>query len=58
MAAIAWLGQQAGLDLLRVKTGHELDAVLSAWATRQGLLNETTSACNRIGIDLIRTEFG
>jgi Protein of unknown function (DUF429) len=36
-AAINWLAQHAGLDLTRVKTGHELDAVLSAWATREGL---------------------
>jgi hypothetical protein len=36
-AAIAWLAEQAGLDLAPGTTGHELDAILSAWATREGL---------------------
>jgi hypothetical protein len=38
VAAIAWLAQHAGLDLASVTTGHELDAVISAWATREGSL--------------------
>jgi len=37
-AVIAWFAQYAGLDLMRSGTGHEFDAVLSAWATREGLL--------------------
>jgi predicted nuclease with RNAse H fold len=36
-AAIAWLTQYARLDLTCVGNGHELDAILSAWATREGL---------------------
>jgi hypothetical protein len=36
-AAIAWLSQYAVLDLTSIVTGHELDAILSAWATREGL---------------------
>ena len=36
-AAITWFAQHSGLDLAGVRTGHELDAVLSAWATREGL---------------------
>ncbi len=36
-AAISWLAQYAGLDLDGIVTGHELDAILSAWATRAGL---------------------
>lgn len=38
-AVIAWLAEKAGLDLTRVGTGHELDAIFSAWATREGLVN-------------------
>jgi predicted nuclease with RNAse H fold len=36
-AAIAWLTQYAGLNLTGAGNGHELDAILSAWATREGL---------------------
>lgn len=36
-AAIAWLADHAGLDTSGVGSGHELDALLSAWATRQGV---------------------
>ena len=35
--AIAWLAKQSGLDTSRVGSGHELDALLSAWATREGI---------------------
>jgi hypothetical protein len=38
VAAIAWLAQYTGLDLTGVSTGHELDALISAWATREGSL--------------------
>jgi hypothetical protein len=35
-AAIAWFGRHSGLDVSGVWNGHELDALLSAWAIRQG----------------------
>jgi len=35
--AVAWFAQHSGLDLTCLATGHELDAVLSAWATCEGL---------------------
>jgi hypothetical protein len=37
-AAAHWLSRHAGLDLAQVRTGHAFDAVLSAWATREGAL--------------------
>jgi hypothetical protein len=37
-AAIAWFAQHSGLGVTRSDhSGHELDAMLSAWATREGL---------------------
>jgi hypothetical protein len=36
-AAMAWFANHAGLDVSRVRGGHQLDALLSAWATREGL---------------------
>jgi len=36
-AGIAWFARYAGLDLTHAGTGHDFDAVLSAWATREGL---------------------
>jgi hypothetical protein len=38
-AAMAWFAKLAGLDVSGVRSGHELDALLSAWATRQGLID-------------------
>jgi hypothetical protein len=36
-AGIAWFAEYSALDLTHVSGGHALDAVLSAWATREGL---------------------
>jgi membrane-associated phospholipid phosphatase len=36
-AAVAWFAQHSGLELTPEATGHDFDAVLSAWATREGL---------------------
>lgn len=36
-AALAWFANHAGLDVSGVRGGHQLDAVLSARATREGL---------------------
>jgi hypothetical protein len=36
-AAIEWLAGRAESDLTYIQTGHELDAVISAWATGEGL---------------------
>jgi hypothetical protein len=36
-AALVWFADHAGLDVSSVRGGHQLDALLSAWATRQGL---------------------
>jgi hypothetical protein len=36
-AAMAWFANHAGLNVSEVRGGHELDALLSAWATREGL---------------------
>ena len=38
-AAIEWFARHSGLDMTNVETGHELDAVLSAWATRCGIVD-------------------
>lgn len=35
-AALEWFAAHSGLDMSRARGGHELDAVLSAWATRKG----------------------
>jgi hypothetical protein len=35
--AIEWFARHSGLDMTNVETGHELDAALSAWATRRGM---------------------
>ena len=37
VAGIAWFGQHSGLNMTAIRGGHEFDAVLSAWATREGL---------------------
>jgi hypothetical protein len=37
MAAIAWYAEYSGLDLSKLSNHHELDAMLSAWATREGV---------------------
>jgi hypothetical protein len=37
LAAVAWFAEHSGLDLPQLSSGDELDAVLSAWATREGL---------------------
>jgi hypothetical protein len=37
LAGIAWFAEHSGLDLMHTSTGHEFDAALSAWATREGL---------------------
>jgi hypothetical protein len=34
---MAWFADHAGLDASEVRGGHQLDALLSAWATREGL---------------------
>ena len=36
-AAVKWFADHSGLGLAEKTSGHELDAVLSAWATREGL---------------------
>jgi hypothetical protein len=36
-AAMVWFANYAGLDVSSVRGGHQLDALLSAWATQQGL---------------------
>jgi hypothetical protein len=36
-AATAWFANHARLDVSGVTGGHQLDALLSAWATREGL---------------------
>lgn len=36
-AALAWFANHAGMDVFGVRSGHQLDALLSAWATREGL---------------------
>jgi hypothetical protein len=36
-AAMAWFANHAGRDVSGARGGHELDALLSAWATREGL---------------------
>jgi hypothetical protein len=36
-SGIAWFAQHSGIDMRRVSGGHAFDAVLSAWATREGL---------------------
>jgi hypothetical protein len=36
-AGIAWFAGHSGIDLTHIQGGHELDAVISAWATREGL---------------------
>ena len=36
-AALAWFADHAGLDVSGVQGAHQLDALLSAWATRDGL---------------------
>ncbi len=36
-AALAWFADHAGLDVSGMRGGHQLDALLSAWATREGL---------------------
>jgi hypothetical protein len=38
--AIKWFAKQAGLALPGGATGHELDALVSAWATREGLAQD------------------
>ena len=35
--AVRWFSGRSGLALADTASGHELDAVLSAWATREGL---------------------
>ena len=35
--AIDWFAAKSGLNMSAVVSGHELDAVLSAWATRKGI---------------------
>ena len=42
-AAIKWFAQHSALNRTRIATGHELDAALSAWATREGLLHGWTN---------------
>jgi hypothetical protein len=41
-AGITWFEQYSGLDMTRVSGGHEFDAVISAWATREGLSRKWT----------------
>jgi predicted nuclease with RNAse H fold len=41
-AGIAWFARYSGLDPMRSGTGHDFDAVLSAWATREGLCHKWT----------------
>jgi hypothetical protein len=36
-AGIAWFAQHSGLDMTLIDGGHEFDAAISAWATREGL---------------------
>ena len=36
-AAIEWFARHSGLDMRDARDGHELDAILSAWATREGI---------------------
>ncbi len=36
-AAIEWFAAHSGLDMRGARGGHELDGVLSAWTTREGL---------------------
>jgi hypothetical protein len=36
-AAIMWFGAHAELDISAIAGGHELDALISAWATREGI---------------------
>jgi hypothetical protein len=36
-AAIEWFAKHSGLDMTRARGGHQLDAVSSAWATREGM---------------------
>jgi hypothetical protein len=36
-AGILWFARYTGVDLTHAGTGHDFDAVLSAWATREGL---------------------
>jgi hypothetical protein len=35
---MAWFANHAGTDVSGARSGHELDALLSAWATREGLI--------------------
>lgn len=41
-AVMAWFARHSELDLTHVSGGHALDAILSAWATREGLAREWT----------------
>jgi hypothetical protein len=41
-SGIAWFAQHSGLALIGGATGHEFDAVLSAWATREGMSKQWT----------------
>ncbi len=34
--AIAWFAGHSGIDVAAIQAGHDLDAVLSAWVTREG----------------------
>jgi hypothetical protein len=36
-AGIAWFAEHSSIDMTRIHGGHEFDAVISAWATREGL---------------------